>query len=357
MKAKRKVVVIGIAVLLLGALVYAFLPKPVAVETAMVHRGTLETTVRDDGRTRIKDRFIVSAPLSGQLRRVPFKAGHAVNEGMILAVIEPTAPELLDPRSQAAAQARVHAAEETLHQAKSVLDRAEAALEFAQNDLRRVRGLFEGGTVPVQEMERAQMAARTTQSDFNSAKFGVRIAEYEVELARTALERGFGGNDGRSLELRAPVEGRILRVLQESATVVMSGTPIMEIGNPQNLEVEIDVLSSDAVRIQPGARVVFEYWGGPQPLEGRVRVVEPAGFLKISALGVEEQRVWVIVDFTSPAAAWQSLGDAYRVEARIIIWESNNALKVPGGALFRRENAWAAFKLISGRAELQEVQV
>lgn len=357
MKAKRKVALIAVTVLILATLVYAFLPKPVAVDAVPVIRGALETAVRDDGRTRIKDRYMVSAPLAGQLQRIRFKAGQSIEIGTVLAVIEPIAPELLDSRSHAAAEARVRAAEESLHQAQSVFDRAAAAFEYAQKELERVRGLFQANTVPVQELDRAQMANRTSESDFNSAKFGVRIAEYELEIARTALERAFGSGDGLAIELRAPVPGKLLRVLQESATVVTPGTPILEIGDPKNLEVEIDVLSSDAVRIQPGSRVIFEYWGGPKPLEGRVRLVEPAGFLKISALGVEEQRVWVIADFTSPAAEWQSLGDAYRVEARIITWETNSVLKIPTGALFRPQDGWAAFKVESGRARLQKLEV
>ena len=357
MKSKRKLALVGVALAIVGGIVYAFLPRAVPVETALVTRGPLEVTVRDDGRTRIKDRYIVSAPLSGQLQRVVFKPGHAVNERDVLAVIEATAPELLDPRSYAAAEARVSAAEETLKQAKAVLERALASFEYAQNDLKRVRELFQAGTVSNQEMDRAQLASRTTEGDLNSARFGVRIADYELELARTALVRGSPGSRGGKVEICAPVAGRILRVLQESATVVAPGTPLMEIGDPQNLEVEIDVLSSDAVKIRPGSRILLEYWGGPRPLEARVRLVEPAGFLKISALGVEEQRVWVIADFVSPRSEWQNLGDAYRVEARIVTWETNNAVNVPTGALFRQQDDWAVFKIQGNHAYLQRIQI
>jgi HlyD family secretion protein len=317
----------------------------------------LEVTVRDDGRTRIKDRYIVSAPLAGQLQRVELKPGHKVKERDILAVIEPTVPELLDPRSQAAAEARVRAADETLKQANALLERTIASFDYATNDLIRVRELFQSGTVSSQEMDRAMLAARTTEGDLNSARFGVRIAEYELQLARTALARGSPDNPGGTVDVAAPVAGMVLRVMQESRTVVGPGTPLIEIGDPGNLEVEVDVLSSDAVKIQPGARVLFEYWGGPRPLDARVRLVEPAGFLKISALGVEEQRVWVIADFVSPRSEWQNLGDAYRVEARIVAWETNNVVKVPIGALFREQDEWAVFKVQDDRAQLQRIQI
>jgi HlyD family secretion protein len=357
MKTPRKLAFLIVAFAMVGGIVYAFLPKAVPVETAFISRGPLQVTVRDDGRTRIKDRYVVSAPLAGQLQRVEFKPGHPIKEGTVLAVIEPTAPELLDPRTHAAAQARVRAAEETLNQANALLERATASSDYSQNDLKRVRELFDAGTVSDQEMDRALLAARTTEGDLDSARFGVRIAGYELDLARTALERGSPGTVGGKVEISAPVAGKVLRVMQESRSVVAPGTPLMEIGDPRNLEIEIDVLSSDAVKIQPGARVLLEYWGGPQPLDARVRLVEPSGFLKISALGVEEQRVWVIADFVSPQTEWQNLGDAYRVEARIVTWETNATLRVPTGALFREQDHWAVFKVQNKQAQLQRVNI
>ncbi len=359
MKSKRQLPLIVSALLLVGALVYAFMPGPVPVETAVLTRGPLEVSVRDDGRTRIKERYIVSAPLAGQLQRIQLKPGHNVEAGMLLAVIEPTVPELLDPRTQAGAEARVKAADETRQQTQAILDRASANSEYAQNDLKRVQELHRARTVSIQELERAQLAARSAEGDLNSARFGVRIAEYELELAKTALMRtkpDAGSNDWR-IEIRAPVVGKILRVHQESVAVVTPGMPLLEVGDPENLEIEIDVLSSDAVKIKPGAKVLLEHWGGPKPLEARVRLVEPAGFLKISALGVEEQRVWVIADFAGPRTEWQSLGDAYRVEARIVTWASTNALKVPTGALFRQSEDWAVFQSDGNRARLKTVEI
>lgn len=357
MKQKRKILFALFAIALVGVIVWAFLPKPVFVETTVVSRGLLEEVIRDDGRTRIRDRYLISAPLAGQLQRIEYKSGHLVKEGMVLARIEPASPELLDPRAHAAAEARVHAAEQALQQSKAVLDRATANFEFAQNDLERTRELFQAGTVSTQEMDRAELSARTTEDDLNAAEFGVRISEFDLALAKTALSRGQPGSASRTIEIRAPQHGRILRVFQESAAVLSPGAPIMEVGDPTNLEIEIDVLSSDAVKIPPGAPVVLEHWGGAVPLEARVRLVEPAGFLKISALGVEEQRVWVIADFTSPRTESQNLGDAYRVEARIVTWSSNNVLKVPAGALFRQQENWAVFKVENNRARIQPVRV
>jgi HlyD family secretion protein len=359
MRSKRKWRLVAGVLLVIGVLAYAFMPGAVPIETAVVTRGPLEVAVRDDGRTRIKERYIVSAPLAGQLQRIQWKPGHSVKPGMILAVIEPTAPELLDPRARAGAEARVNAAGEARQQAQAILERANAALEYATNELKRVHELFQSRTVSIQELDRAELAERTAEGDLNSARFGLRIAEYELELAQTALMRSKpgAGEDGWRIEIRAPVAGKVLRVYQESTAVVTPGMPLLEVGDPENLEIEIDVLSSDAVKIRPGGKVLLEHWGGPKPLEARVRLVEPAGFLKISALGVEEQRVWVIADFAGPRAEWENLGDAYRVEARIVTWESTNALKVAAGATFRQGEQWAVFQADGGRARLRPVEV
>ena len=347
------------AVLIVGMIVWAFLPKPVVVETATVERGPLMVTVRDDGRTRIKDRYVVSSPVAGQLQRITLKPGHEIETGQVLASVAPTPPELLDPRTRAAAEARVKAANEARQQAEALLERAMANYEYAQSELRRVQALLESGSTTTQELERARLAVRSTESELNSARFGVRIAEHELELAKTTLMwmHPETANEEQLLRIGSPVAGKVLRVMQESMAVVTPGTPLLEVGDPKNLEVEVDVLSSDAVKIEPGARVWLEYWGGAEPLEARVRLVEPAGFLKISALGVEEQRVWVLADFVSSQAEWQNLGDAYRVEARIVIWEAEDVLKAPVGALFRLQENWAVFLVQDGEAELRQVEV
>ena len=361
MKLKRKIALILLPILILAALVYAFLPKPVLVETAPITRGPLVQVVRDDGRTRIKDRYLVSSPVAGQLQRITLKPGHSVEAGAPLATIIPAPPELLDPRARAAAEARVQAAEEARRQAEALIQRAQAAQEYAQSELNRITLLQESGSSTTQELEHARLNLRIAASELDSAQFQVRITEHQLQLAQTAFlwsqPEPAGASPESLVQLRSPVSGKVLRLLQESTAIVIPGAPLLELGDPRNLEIEIDVLSSDAVKIQPGAKVLLEYWGGPEPLEARVRLVEPAGFLKISALGVEEQRVWVIADFTSPPEAWQNLGDAYRVEARIVVWESPDVLKVPVGALFRVEEDWAVFKVVADRAELQPVQI
>jgi HlyD family secretion protein len=359
MKAlRRRLPLVMVALLILAGLIYAFQPQPVGVDLARVTHGPLQVAVREEGRTRIQDRYVVSSPLAGQLLRLTLRPGAAVREGQVLADIEPADPQLLDPRAHAQAGARVRAAEAAQQQAVALLDRARANQEFTQNELERAQRLFSAGDVAREELERAELGARSARGELQSAEFAVQIAGYELEQAEAVLLRAQpdAAREWR-YQVRAPVHGRVLRVFQESATVVAPGTPLLELGDPRKLEVEVDVLSVDAVNIQPGARVLFEYWGGAEPLEGRVRLVEPAAFTKISALGVEEQRVWVMVDLVSPPEQWQNLGDAYRVEARIVLWESPDVLKVPTGSLFRVGTDWAVFTVADGRARRQLVEI
>jgi HlyD family secretion protein len=356
---KNRIALAVFVVLGVAALVYAFMPAPVAVETAEAGRGPLEVTVRDDGRTRIKERYVVSSPLAGQLQRIRLKPGHEVEAGRtLLAAVEPFVPELLDPRTVAMAEARVRAADAALQRAKAFAGRARANHDYAQAEVERSRELFAVKAISRSELDRAEVAARSAQEELNSAEHAVRIAGYELEQARAALLRTQpDAQAGEQFEIRSPISGKVLRVFQESASAVAPGTALLEVGDPQNLEIEIDVLSVDAVNIRPGAKVWLEFWGGPQPIEARVRVIEPSGFTKISALGVEEQRVWVIADFAAPREQWESLGDAYRVEARIVTWESDDVLKVPAGALFRAGAEWAVFVVADGRARLRRVQM
>ncbi len=363
MKSKRTfwwfvVVAIGFA----AGLSYAFLPRPVLIEMAVAVRGPLKVTVDEDGRTRIKERYVVSAPMGGQLRRVELHAGDAVLAGRtVVAVLEPSEPELLDPRMRAQLEARVRAAEAQVQLAGARGERARAANELAQADLKRADDLAAKRAMSRQELDHARETASAAAEDLRATAYAQQIAAYELEQARAALLRtGPGARAGIAawdFPLLAPVDGRVLRVLQEDAAVVSAGARLVEVGDPADLEVEIDVLSTDAVRIARGSRVAFEQWGGSGELEGRVRVVEPAGFLKISALGVEEQRVNILVDFTSPAEQRRTLGDAYRVEARIVVWEAADVLKVPVGALFRDRGEWAVYVLRDNRARLTRVTV
>lgn len=361
MKLTRQRMVLLCLILALGAwLAYAFRPQAVAVDVARVQRGPLEVTVNEDGRTRIKERYIVSTPLGGRLQRVELHAGDIVEAGKtLLTVLEPSDPELLDPRTRALAEARVKAAETIRQQSVPLMERAQTTYEFAKTELERANRLYKESTLSHQELDNAEQKERTAAAESKSAQFALQIADYELELAKAALLRtlpgGVNNSDAWQFPILSPISGRVLRVFQESSAVVPSGTRLMELGDLTDLEVEIDVLSADAVRIKPAAKVFLEHWGGDAPLSGRVRRVEPSGFLKISALGVEEQRVNVIVDFTDPVAKRPTLGDAYRVEARIVVWESSDVVKVPVGALFREGDDWAVFVMADGRATLQRV--
>ena len=350
------------ALLIIAALAYAFAPRAIPVELARVTAGPLRVTVDDDGRTRIRERYVVSAPLGGQLRRIELHPGDEVVAGRThIATIEPAAPELIDPRARAQLEARRQVAETQVQLAGPRIERARAAQELAQAELTRAQTLLAEQALSRQEFDRVREAARAANEESRSAEYARQIAGFELEQARAALLRSTPERRGRdhawALCVRSPIDGRVLRVFHEDAAVVPASARLVELGDPVDLEAEIDVLSSDAVRIRPGARVTFEHWGGDIPLEGRVRVVEPAGFLKISALGVEEQRVNVIVDFVAPPEQRRALGDAYRVEARIVVWENESVLKVPVGALFRTGNDWMVFAARAGRARLTRVEV
>jgi HlyD family secretion protein len=347
---------------LLALIVYAFLPTPVPVDLAAVAHGPLQVTVDEDGKTRIKERYVVSTPLAGRLLRVELEPGDLVKRGdTLLATIEPNDPEMLDARVLAEAEATVKAAEAALAKADSTLQQAQAELDFAESDVARVRQLATTQSASQKELEMAEMRYRVESQEFRAAKFAEQIARFELEMAKAALIRSGDESDGapprQLLHIRAPISGRVLRVLQESATVVTAGSALLEIGDPQDLEVEIDLLSHEAVKVEPGATVWFEQWGGEQPLRGIVRLVEPQGFTKISALGIEEQRVNVIADFVDPPERRGSLGDGYRVEARIVIWQRDDVLKVPTSALFRNQQDWAVFVVQRGRAALRTIQI
>jgi HlyD family secretion protein len=335
--------------LLLALIVAGFWPHPTPVETAQVTTGTLRATVNEEGKTRIRNRFVVSAPFNGLLRRIPLKAGDQVKDtSMVLAVIDPLPPSMLDVRSRSLAEARRDTAAATL-------EKARASHKFAVSELRRFERLFTNKTVSPQEMEGAQWRETSAAKEEIAAQSALRQAE--AELAEFTDSSNNSGSNRPPAEVRAPVCGRVLRVLQESARVVTAGTPLMEIGDPGDLEVVIEVLSRDGAAITPGTRVELDQWGGGEPLAAKVRLVEPAAFTKVSALGVEEQRVNVVADITTPPEQRRTLGDNFRVEARIIVWESEKTLKVPSGALFRHGPDWAVFVVENGSARLRSVKV
>ena len=350
------------ALIVIGALMYALRRGRLQSDATRVTRGSLRETVDEDGRTRIKERYVVSAPLSGQMRRIDLHPGDPVTAGRTLvATIEPSEPELLDPRTRAQFDARVRAAETQVELAARRVERMRAANELAQAEFDRAVTLDKQQALSRQEFDRAREAARAATEELKSAEYARQISAFELEQVRAAMSRTSPNscreNGAWELHITSPVHGRVLRVFQEDAAVVLPGARLIEVGDPADLEAEIDVLSSDAVRIQPGARVFFEHWGGDAPLEGRVRVIEPAGFLKISALGVEEQRVNVIVDIVTPADTRLALGDAFRVDARIVVWEAESVLKLPIGALFRSRGEWAVFAARNGRAQLTTVKI
>jgi HlyD family secretion protein len=311
--------------------------------------GPLRATVNEEGRTRIKQRYTVSAPVTGQLRRIPFKAGDDIpSRETVLATMEPASPGLLDARSRASAAARRDAA-------KANWERARAAHEYAASELRRLQRLHATQTATVQELETAQWREASAAKESAAAEGTWRQADAELE-EYTAPKEGWNSTPAMPVEIRTPACGRVLRVFEENARVVTAGTPLLEIGDPTDLEVLIEVLSRDGAAIGSGAPVEFHNWGGSELLMGAVRMVEPSAFTKVSALGVEEQRVNVITDLVTPAHQRRSLGDQFRVDARIVVWQADKVLKAPTGALFRRGNGWAAFVLEEGRARLRLVE-
>lgn len=346
MDKKRILILTAGAAAALAVLVWAFSPKPVAVEVAEVTRGHFEQTIDDDGKTRVRERYVVSAPLAGRVQRITLKAGDAVARGDVLATIRPSAPPLIDARTARELEQQVGAAQATLARATTAVERARTALAQHRADAQRTKKLAAQGFVSPTQLERDELNAALSAREAEAAEFERQVAEHQLALARAALTRsrqGWQEGHGEQIEIRSPVAGRVLRITQESEAVVALGTPLLEIGDPSDLEVVIDVLSGDALQIAPGQAVRLDRQGGSVALEGRVRKVEPSAFTKISALGVEEQRVNVVIDITSPRDRWQNLGDAFRMDARIVIHSAENALKVPVAALFRDGDQWAVF--------------
>lgn len=355
------VVTTGLAAVAAG-LVWAFSPRPVVVELAEITRGRFEQTIDEDGKTRVRERYTVSAPLVGTLQRIPLKAGDAVRQNDLLAVIAPAAPALLDARIERELEERAGATEAGLARARTTVARTDAALSQSQADLERTRKLAEKGFVSSTQLERDQLTVNLNTRELEAARFEEHAAQHQLEQARAALLRVRNeARDGRpgaaQWEIRSPVAGRVLRVAQESEGVVAIGTPLLELGDPSDLEVVVDALTTDAVQIQRGAEVRLERYGAATPLAGRVRRVEPSGFTKISALGIEEQRVNVIIDIASPRDRWQPLGDAYQIDARIVVFGTENAVKVPTSALFREGNDWMVFVASGNVAHKRTVQI
>ncbi|MGE3310140.1 MAG: efflux RND transporter periplasmic adaptor subunit [Limisphaerales bacterium] len=391
------------ALVLVSAIVAGLRPRPIPVELGRVIRGPLRVTVNEEGRTRIRNRYTVFAPVAGQLRRITLKAGEPVRAGeTVVAILDPVPSSLLDLRTLSLAEARRDAA-------AAQLAKAREAFRFARMDLERSKKLHAEGSVSARELENAQWREAAAAQESNAAESALRLAEAELAefgviypparepgarlslhdshspetaVAGTAQSNGTAAGPGdisqqptseeravvgepsepssqsrRPVEVLAPVSGKVLQVPEASTRVVAPGTALLQLGDSTDLEVVIEVLSREGASILPGALVELHHWGGDTPLEARVRLVEPSAFTKISALGVEEQRVNVIADLVTPPEQRPGLGDRFRVEARIVVWETRETLKVPSGALFRRGDDWAAFTLENGRTALQRVQV
>ena len=336
-------------------LAVALWPSAMDVDLATIARGPMQVTIDEEGETRVRERFVVSAPVMGRVERIELEPGDVVVRGKtVVARLTPAAAPLIDPRAEAELSAAVEVARAAVGQAQAERARATATRTRAQSTARRLEALLKSGAISGDELEAAQTAAKSAEESVHAADFSVARAEHELQLARARLRPSSAG--GGIVTVIAPVNGVVLKRLRESASVVPVGEPLLEIGDPDSLEIVSDLLSTDAVRVSRGNQVLIDQWGGNHPLQGRVRLVEPSGFMKVSALGVEEQRVNVIVDFADDREL-SKLGDGYRVEVRIVVWKDEAVLKVPVGSLFRRGEEWAVFVVENERARLQTLEL
>jgi HlyD family secretion protein len=356
----RTVAIVAAIVLLLGLLTVLFSPDPQPVDLAGVVRGDMAVTVSSEGKTRVKEEYAIAAPVGGRLLRVELKAGDQVEANQtLIATIEPPPPQFNDVRSQAELEAKVRAAESALAQARVDLERTRAQLGFAEADVTRYKDLAARGVTPGRTMEQYTLEAEIRRTAFQIAQRAVDQKTSELEQITASLMGPAGAQktaEQHPIEVRSPITGRVLNVLQESATVVQPGQTILTMGDPTKIEVMLEMLSEDAVKVHKGDTGTLEGWGGV-PLHVQVRRIEPFGYTKISALGIEEQRVHVLLDFTDPPEKWATLGHGYRVVGKIQIWEGKQVLKLPMGALFRDGARWAVYKLEDGKARLEHVEL
>lgn len=362
MKQIRKWFVwLGLAGLLIGGVVYSLWPQPVVLETELVTRGRMQVTVNEDGITRVRERYQVSSPVAGQLLRIELRSGDWIKAGeTLLATLRPTDPSLLDERQVAQTEAVAAAAKAAMERAEAKRSQIRVTADLAEIQVGRARKLRESNSIAQDELDSTEAIYKARMEELRVASFEMEIAKFEFEQAQAALGLVKSTNEEvkKNFEIRSPITGTVLKLFEESATVVQAGDRLLEVGDPNDLEIVIDVLSTDAVKIQPGAPLRLVHWGGSESLEAQVRVVEPAAFTKTSALGVEEQRVNVIADFLGdPQTRKGGLGDGYRVEAEIVIWDEENVLQVPSGALFRNGTEWFVFQVEQGRAVQRPVKI
>lgn len=360
----------GVAVVAtVAALAWAFAPRPVEVEVAQASTGAFQTTLDEDGKTRLRDRYLVSAPLAGLVGRIVLREGDAVEAGAVLATITPVLAPLLDERTRREQQLQVEIAQAQRQRAVARHEGAKVGLQQARNELQRSEQLAKQGYVSATKLDTDRLAAQAAQRELEAAAEELHVAEHGIEQARAALAAVSGGvRAARGFAVRAPVAGRVLRIVQASEGAAALGAPLLELGDTARLEVVAELLTTDALQARPGSPVLIERWGGPGTLQGRVRLVEPAAFTKVSALGVEEQRVKVLIDITSPAEQWRALGDGYRVGVRVITLTLADALRVPVSAVFPlpagddgmnpgNGGGMGVFVVERGRARLQPVQL
>jgi len=354
----------------LAGLVWFAWPRPVAVDTALVTKGPMEVTVDDEAKTRIRHIFTVSAPIAGRVLRISNPSGspglsihvgdQVIADETVVAVMQPTTPSFIDMRSREELQSQLAAAEAAVKLAEAEVRRIEAALDFARSELRRAEQLARTDAISAKALDRARFDVATSEAALASAQAQLQVRRNERGTVAARLIDPTSvpppSNPACCIQLRAPVTGRILKITQDSEAVVPAGAPLVEIGDPVDLEVIADLLSTEAVQIKSGATVRIDGWGG-SAIQGRVTRVDPTGFLKVSALGIEEQRVRTTIDFVDPPQAWSSLGHDYRVIVHVTIWSAEDTLRVPVGALFRRGEDWAVFFVRDGRVRTTLVKI
>ena len=354
---KHNRILLGAALAAVAALAaWALRPQPVTVELAEVTQGAFEQTVSDDGKTRVRERYTVAAPLAGRVERIGLKSGDPVDHGQVVALLEPVAPALLDARTVRELQARVGAAGAQQLRARAEVARVLAQRDQAKADFDRQARLSKEGFISASAREQAELALRTAERTVEAARFAEDAAGHELAQAQAALSRYRSGYAGAKWEVTSPVKGSVLKVVQESEGPVALGAPLLELADARSLEAVVDVLSQESVAIRPGMAARIELGRGVAPLAARVRLIEPAAFTKISALGIEEQRVNVVLDFAEPLDRIRTLGDGFRIEATIVTHRVPDAVKVPAGALFREGNGWAVFVAQGDRAARRVVK-
>ncbi|MBT5074383.1 MAG: HlyD family efflux transporter periplasmic adaptor subunit [Kordiimonadaceae bacterium] len=359
MKTIKKYIKIILGVMAVSLLVYAFIPNPILVDMDTVKRGDVLVTLDGEGKTKIHDIYVVYSPIEGRVTRLESEQGDTVVAGeTVIANMSPADPRFVDSRAEIQAQADIQGAQAALGFEEAQLARAQAELEFSKAEYARADQLYRSGNVSIARIERADLLVKLRETELNTALSGMEVAQSVLTAAKARLfQPGDNDGDSSSLLVHAPVSGKVLRILHKSEGVIQSGTPLVEVGNPEDLEIVIEMLSRDAVLVEAGDTALIKRWGGTEDITAQVRVVSPSGFTKISALGVEEQRVNIYMNFIDGPAKWRGLGDAFRVEASIIVDRSDDTLFVPISALFRFEGQWSVFQVVDGVAVRQAVEV